>query len=191
MTPDEATNQVIDALERLKIPYMLVGSFSTMIYGLSRSTKDADIVLQLEGMSIRKITAELPSEFVLDPQIKFESATGTTRYVVEVPSIPFTIEFFRLSADPHDNERFRRRSAVSSEQLGRTVVVPTLEDVVLTKLRWSVATERPKDVEDITNVIAVQGDDAFDWDYIHHWCAQHGTRERLDEIRASIPPIDD
>ena len=40
------------------------------------------------------------------------------------------------------------------------------------------------------DVIAVQGDEVLDWDYIHRWTAEHGTRELLDEIRASIPPLD-
>jgi hypothetical protein len=38
-------------------------------------------------------------------------------------------------------------------------------------------------------VMAVQGED-LDWNYIHHWTAIHGTRTKLDEIRASIPKID-
>jgi hypothetical protein len=42
----------------------------------------------------------------------------------------------------------------------------------------------------VRDVIAVQGDELLDWDYIHHWCGIHGTRVLLDEIRASIPPID-
>lgn len=191
MTSDEATTQVIDVLDRLRVPYMLVGSLSAGVYGLARSTKDADFVVQLEGKSLRTITSELGPEFVLDPQIKFESVTGTTRFLVDVPAIDFTIEFFRLSNDPHDLERFRRRQEIVSTRFDRTIVVPTVEDVILTKLRWSLATERRKDADDIANVMAIQGVDALDWDYIHHWCAQHGTRERLDEIQASIPPIDD
>lgn len=47
-----------------------------------------------------------------------------------------------------------------------------------------------KDADDLRDVIAVQGDEALDWDYIHRWTAEHGTRELLDEIRASIPPLD-
>jgi len=42
MTSDTATLAVIDALESLGIAYMLVGSFSSNYYGISRSTKDAD-----------------------------------------------------------------------------------------------------------------------------------------------------
>ncbi len=44
------------------------------------------------------------------------------------------------------------------------------------------------DRDDIRGVIAVQAD-RIDWDYVHRWCEQHGTRPLLDEIRASIPPI--
>lgn len=58
------------------------------------------------------------------------------------------------------------------------------------KLRWAKHAKRGKDREDVRDVIAVQGDAALDWDYIHEWCARHGTRELLDEIRASIPPLD-
>ncbi len=35
---------------------------------------------------------------------------------------------------------------------------------------------------------SVQGE-RLDWDYIHHWCQSHGTRELLDQVRRSIPPL--
>ena len=58
------------------------------------------------------------------------------------------------------------------------------------KLRRAKIAKRGKDSDDVREVIAVQGDEALDWDYIHHWRGQHGTLELLNEIRASIPPID-
>jgi hypothetical protein len=63
---------------------------------------------------------------------------------------PFTIELFLLSDDPHHQERFRRRVAV--EVFGRTVWMPTAEDVIIQKLRWA----RPKDLDDARGVLAVQ-----------------------------------
>jgi len=39
---DEATVAVIDALQALDIPYILVGSLASSLYGIPRSTKDAD-----------------------------------------------------------------------------------------------------------------------------------------------------
>jgi hypothetical protein len=29
----------------------------------------------------------------------------------------------------------------------------------------------------------------LDWNYIYRWCDQHGTRDLLDELRRSLPPI--
>jgi hypothetical protein len=72
--------------------------------------------------------------------------------------------------------------------MGRQVWIPTAEDVIVTKLHWALLGRRSKDRDDARDVIAVQGD-RIDWDYVHRWCEQHGTRALLDEIRASIPPI--
>jgi hypothetical protein len=182
----EATVAAIEALEELRIPYMLVGSLSSNAYGIARSTKDADIVVELGAASITDLVRKLGPEFRLDPQISFETVTGTTRHVVQLTDTPFTIEFFRLSNDAHDQERFRRRRRVPLPD-GETVI-PTAEDVIIMKLRWVVHGRRTKDIDDIRDVIAVQGD-ALDWQYIHRWCDQHGTREKLDEIRRSIPPL--
>ena len=98
----------------------------------------------------------------------------------------FKIELFQLSKDPHDQERFRRR--VKSTMLGREVWFPTPEDVIITKLRWSLLANRSKDRDDARDVIAVQAE-RIDWDYVHPWCDRHGTRDLLDEVRRSIPPI--
>ncbi|MFQ5733301.1 MAG: hypothetical protein ACE5KM_15270 [Planctomycetaceae bacterium] len=190
MNSDDATRRVMDVLGELGIPYMLVGSLSSGFYGVARSTKDADFVVQLEGASVASIAGQLGDEFRLDPQVQFETVTATTRYVIDVPSIRFHVELFRLSDDPHDQERFSRRREVHVSRFKCDAFLPTAEDVIITKLRWAVAGERGKDAEDVGHVIAVQGD-AIDWDYVYGWCAQHGTRERLDQIRAAIPPIDD
>ena len=66
--------------------------------------------------------------------------------------------------------------------------MPTPEDVIITKLQWALLANRSKDKNDILGVIAVQGD-RIDWDHVHRWCDQHGTRAMLDKIRRSIPPI--
>ncbi|MCB1062983.1 MAG: hypothetical protein KDN20_08695 [Verrucomicrobiae bacterium] len=186
---NEAAARVIEALDELGIEYLLAGSFSSNYYGIPRSTRDADFVVVL-STGITALAQKLGKEFELDPQASFESVTGTFRDVFQVPSIPFKIELFHLSKDPHDCMRFERRREVFDELIGRKVFIPAVEDVIVMKLRWANGAKRGKDSDDVRDVIAVQGDDAFDWDYIHQWTAQHGTRELLDEIRASIPPID-
>ena len=186
MKIEEAFLAVVDALEELAVPYMLVGSVSSSYYGIARSTKDADFVIELGSQSISTIGSLLGQHFRLDPQMGFETVTMSRRYVADVVGTPFKIEFFLLRDDPHDQERFRRRRHVTL--LDRQIWLPTAEDVIITKLRWGLLGARSKDRDDVRNVIAVQGD-RIDWDYVHKWCDQHGTRALLDEIRQSIPPI--
>jgi hypothetical protein len=186
MTSDEATLAVIDAVEALRIPYMVVGSLSSNFYGVSRSTRDADFVLQFSDVSAGAIAERLGPAFRLDPQLSFETVTMTTRQVLDLVGVPFKIELFHLSDDPHDQERFQRRRR--QEMQRRQIFLPTAEDVIIAKLRWYVRIRRHKDWDDARDVIAVQGD-ALDWEYIHAWCEKHGTRQVLDEIRQSIPPI--
>jgi len=63
--------------------------------------------------------------------------------------------------------------------------MPTPEDVIITKLRWGSTQHRAKDRDDIHDILAVQGD-RLDFDYIHRWADEHGTRKLLDEIRRGL-----
>ena len=186
MTIGEAILKVIDALDDCGIPYMLVGSNSSSAYGIPRTSQDADFVVELGEKSIGELARRLAPSIQLDPRMSFETVTMRRRYVAKVVGTAFGIEFFLLNDDPHNQERFRRRQQVSA--LGRQVWMPTAEDVIITKLLWALLANRSKDRDDIRGVIAVQAD-RIDWNYVHRWCEQHGTRALLDEIRASIPPI--
>jgi len=182
---DEAAAAVIDALDALHVPYMMVGSFSSNFYGIPRATQDADFVVQLESGLLPSLVEILGPKFQFDRQMSFETVMATRRYVLQSVGGPFSVELFLLSDDAHDQERFARRRC--ERILGREVVGPTVEDVIITKLRWSRAGRRQKDVEDVANVIAVQGD-RIDWDYVTSWCDRHGTREILDRLR-QLPPM--
>jgi hypothetical protein len=46
---ESVTLRVAEALDVCGIPFLLVGAFSSNHYGIPRSTKDADFVLQLKS----------------------------------------------------------------------------------------------------------------------------------------------
>jgi hypothetical protein len=154
MTAVDFVGHVIDALNQLNIPFMLVGSFSSNLYGIPRSTKDADFVIQLDPVKYQPLVAALTPEFIVDPQVSFETITSTTRYRMRHRATAFMIELFELSADAHDQTRFARR--VPTPFAGRPAFAASGEDVVVTKLRWSLHGQRDKDVDDVRNVLALQ-----------------------------------
>jgi hypothetical protein len=87
---------VIEALEASSIPYMLVGSFSSNVYGVERSTQDADFVIELIDQTIGELARRLAPLIRVDRQLSFETVTMTKRFVANVADSPFQIEFFLL-----------------------------------------------------------------------------------------------
>lgn len=176
---------VVDALESLGVPYVVVGSFSSNLYGLPRSTKDADLVVELGAVSVAALQQALGPGFRVDPQMSFETVTMTSRLIVVHVATAFKVELFLLSNDPHDRERFARRARRPMPE--REPFVATPEDVVVTKLRWSRGGNRAKDMDDVVNVLHAQWA-RLDWDYIRRWCSAHNTLELLERAASEAQP---
>jgi hypothetical protein len=183
MKAEEIVGRIFEACDLLGIPYVLVGSFASNVYGIPRSTKDADFVVQTAPGQFSQLMAALGPNFVRDPQIQFETVTGTKKILVTEVESGFEIEFFELSNDSHDQARFARRRRIGV--VGRRAWILTPEDVLVTKLNWLNRMNRAKDLMDVQNVISVQGD-ALDWPYIERWCDEHGSRPLLEKIRAEL-----
>ena len=186
MNAEQATTSLILALESSKTPYMLVGAVAAGRYGIVRSTKDADFLVELGGGSIDDILRKLPPEIRRDPQVNFETVTGKLRHILKIDGTVFLLEIFEMTDDPHDRSRMSRR--VRGRINNVETWVPTVEDMLVTKLRWFKQIRRTKDGDDAQNIIAVN-QSSLDWNYIHHWCDVHGTRKLLDDIRRSLPPL--
>jgi hypothetical protein len=133
MTSESVIQAVIEACSDLGIEFMIVGSLSSNYYGIARSTQDADLVVALKPGDLDALVTRLGPPFSLDSQPSFECVTLTTRYILRVVGLKYTVELFLLSEDPYDQGRFRRR--VEVEIYDRRAWVPTPEDVVVTKLQ--------------------------------------------------------
>lgn len=179
MNSVEFVLRVIDALDRLNVPYVAVGSFAVNVYTAPRSTKDADFVVQMDRLPINALVAAVGPDFTFDPQMSFESVTLTPRYKIKHREAVFSVEFFGLTDDPHDRARFDRR--VAGKIADRTAYVLSPEDVIVTKLRWAVRAKRPKDASDVGNVLAAQVG-RLDLDYVRRWCDEHGTRSLFEQL---------
>ncbi len=178
--------KVVEALEAEGVPYIVVGALSVSVFGIPRATKDVDIVISLETRKpLDAVERRLADVLEFDPQITFETITGSLRHILRSRSRPpIVVELFELGDDPFLQSRFSRRRQEYSAQMQRHTWLPTPEDVIVQKLRWA----RPKDIEDAASVLAVRGLATLDMPYIEQWCLEHGTTERLRAVIESIPP---
>lgn len=183
MNGTDALLALLTAFDRAEIPYMVVGSYSSNYYGLPRSTKDADLVVRLSQEDWWKLPLILPQGMKMEDQSSFELVTSTKREIIRIEGTPFQIEVFQLSDDEHDRVRFERRQQVEIFPTC-SVFLPTAEDVIIQKLRWSHRAKRPKDFADVISILKVQGKDRLDWRYTEEWCVQHHTLDLLNEAKS-------
>lgn len=183
MNGTEALIALARAFEGAGLPYMIVGSYSSNFYGVPRSTKDADIVVNLAQTDWKNLSSILPTGLELEQQSGFEMVTSTRKELIRVQNSIFEIELFHLSKDAHDHIRFERRQKVPIIP-GVEAWLPTAEDVIIQKLRWSRGAKRPKDFADVVAVMQVQGPARLDWSYIEEWCGKHETLDLLAEAKA-------
>ena len=187
MTIEALAAAVIDACESARVEHMLTGAFAFSMYGIPRSTKDVDVVLDFKiGDSIPQVVERLSSLVHFDSQVQFDTLTWGKRMVgTAKQSPPFKVELFELFDDPFVVEQFARKRRIFSPQLARHTWLPTPEDVVVQKLRWG----RNKDLDDARDILAVQGVENLDMAYVEKWCAQHKTSNRLTAALAAIPAL--
>ena len=95
MTSERAVARLIEALEQEGVGYMLVGAYSSNLYGVPRATDDADVVIEFGSFNIVEFCQRLGTEFTLDRQIMMEGFTGSMRNIIHFRPTGFDIEVFR------------------------------------------------------------------------------------------------
>lgn len=154
----EFLNHVVGVLEKLKIPYMIVGGLAAIIHGTPRFTRDADIVLDMQLHHIGPFIAEFPLEegYYADEYMIADSLIRREPFNVLQSYTGAKIDLVPVSADRIDREAFARRvQLVYDVGLGRTAWFARAEDVIIAKLLAFHNTGSQKHAQDAHNVLAV------------------------------------
>jgi hypothetical protein len=183
----DIAGQVIERIEGTGVPYMLVGALAAGTYGIPRATRDVDFLVPVTtGGGVVAIIKALGDIIVFEEQAVFDTLTWGKRHVGKTLALPpIKIELFEIFDDPFVLREFERRQQIFIPILGRSGWIPSAEDVIVQKLRWG----RSKDLDDVTDILAVQGSESLDMAYVESWCATHKTTDRLEAALARIPPM--
>jgi hypothetical protein len=187
MNLEDLGSQVINRIDNSGVPYMLVGALAAGVYGVPRATRDIDFLVpvSLNG-GVNALIKALDDILVFDNQAVFDTLTWGRRHVGKTICQPtLKVELFEIFDDPFVLSEFDRRKQIFIPILNRQSWIPTAEDVIVQKLRWG----RSKDLDDVTDILAVQGTENLDMPYIENWCTIHQTTSRLSDTLARIPPL--
>lgn len=175
---------LLKTFERLNVPYVIIGAFAGMSYGVTRLTADVDIVVDINEGHIQALAAAYPSpRFYADPlQMRDSIERGMMFNIIDASEgrkadlIPLTMKpgySFALK------RRVRREIPLPGENFPAWFARP--DDVVVGKLMaWKEgrSSKHEQDIRDILSDVRLAEDpeltDLFDWDYVRRWALRLG-----------------
>lgn len=176
MEQPELLRYAFDALERQGVPYMLVGSLASMLYGEPRMTRDIDFVVDLPVSRVEALCAEFPSpEFYVSLPAARKAAAQGGQFNVIHPSSGNKIDLMIARRDAWGRTQLARRLRKEVLQ-GTTGFVASPEDVILAKLWYYQDGGSDKHLRDIAAMLQISGTE-IDRNYIEEWAAQLGLVE--------------
>jgi hypothetical protein len=156
---------VLDALNRARVRYLVVGGVAVVLHGYLRTTADLDLVIQLSSDNVGRAThaladlqyrprAPVPLEAFAQHEAResWLREKGLTVFSLWSPSRP-TLEIDLFVTEPFDFEAvYARAVRVRLEKIEATVV--GLDDLIALKRQVG----RPRDQEDVTALEALKED---------------------------------
>jgi hypothetical protein len=129
---------ILRTLEAIQAPYMIIGAFAATLYGISRTTYDIDIVVDLNELHIQKLVATYPSpRYYADPDMMRDSIQKGIMFNIIDGSRGEKADLVPLSMDVRYRRAFQhriRQTAVLTDGESLTVWCARPEDVIVGKL---------------------------------------------------------
>jgi len=167
-------------LDRLGLPWMLVGSYASGYHGEPRFTNDIDIVIAYEESDIARLVAAFEQDYYADAGMMREALQYQTLSNVIHNEACYGVDLIPLKADEYSQLALQRRRRVDLG--GFEVWIATAEDVVLAKLRWARDSRSEMQFRDVLNVMRVTTD--LDLPYLRLWALRLGVMEDLERLLA-------
>lgn len=177
MSQVELLKLVVEILGSLSIDYMLVGSHASSFYGEARSTHDIDMVIDLNPETIPLLIAQFDSQRYYLSEIALREGRMANLIDLETGD---KVDLFLLTSEPLAREQFARRR--SSNILGIDLMVASVEDTIISKLKWSAESGgSQQQLSDVREMIRLRKQQ-LDIAYIRRQLAQLGLTQAWQEI---------
>jgi hypothetical protein len=185
-SPAAAFRRILEVFGRLKIPYCIVGSVASSVYGTPRTTMDVDLVADIRAEQLGSLAAALQPDFYADLEMMKDAwSRGRAFNVIHLASSN-KFDIFPLADDAYSQEAFSRRRVAKTQSLGGEsveCVLAAAEDTVLNKLRWYRLGGEISEVQwnDLRGILMVTGE-RLDREYLYRWAPRLGVVDLLDRL---------
>ena len=181
MTFAELLADVIDRIDRARVPYMLTGSLASSYHGEPRATRDVDIVIDPDSDGLDRLIADLlGGGFDVDRDAALAALETRTQFNA-IGADASKVDFIIRKDRPFSIEEFKRRER--ADLLGTDGYIATAEDLVIAKLEWAAVSDSERQLRDAAGVVAVAPE--LDVSYVDRWARSLGLSEQWRRVRES------
>jgi hypothetical protein len=182
--PLAVTIKVTDALKKLDIPYFIGGSLASTLYGMVRTTQDADIIADMRTEHIQPFVTSLQHEFFLDELMIAESIQTNSSFNIIHRESMFKVDVFIPRPRPfHRSQLARAQVQTFPGDPEVSARFASAEDTILSKLEWyrqggEVSERQWRDVLGVLRTKA----GALDLDYLRMWGKELNVSDLLEQL---------
>lgn len=188
--PIEVTLKVTGVLEELGVPYLIGGSLASTLYGMIRTTQDADIVAEMKMEHLEPFVSALQDEFYLDNEMISASILHQSSFNIIHRATFFKVDVFipqnrpflqsQLARAQRQFFNFETASPVSAR-------FASPEDTILSKLEWFRLGGEVSDRQwrDILAILKTRAHD-LDLDYLLQWADELKVRDLLERAMQAV-----
>lgn len=170
-----ALRPVVESFNELGIAYCIGGSLASSIYGIPRSTLDADLIAAVRKEHVSPLIERLSDAYFIDrDQIVGAIEKSASFNLIHLTTMN-KIDVFVLKQTAYDLQAFSRirRDTFPGDLPAVQYNFASAEDIIINKMQWyrkgGMVSERQW--RDILGVLKVQGD-GLDLAYVDLWVGE-------------------
>lgn len=165
--------EIVSFFEDAAVPYMVIGGFANLVWGVPRTTRDVDITVQVAEEDLHEFLRKVGKAFSVLPADP-EGFVKETRVLPVQTSNEIRIDLI-FAGLPYEKTALGRAREVKIQGIAVRICSP--EDLIVHKI----ISERPRDREDVEGVFRQQGPD-LDFIYLDRIVHELGEALSQSEI---------
>lgn len=171
---------ILQDIEKNGIPYMVVGSMASTVYGEPRMTHDMDLVIQISARDASKLEAIFSSEKFYCPPLEIlrSEIVHHGQFNLIHHESGLKIDIMICKQTEHAISEFNRRCKVAFWN-GNEVYLASPEDIIIKKLDFFRQGGSEKHLKDIRGILA---ETPIDSTYLDHWILKLGLKQEWEQI---------
>jgi len=176
ITELDVLNRISEGLSARSLQFMLTGSFALAYYATPRMTRDLDIVVALAAGDAEALLSTFSSDFYIDADAVRAAIQNERLFNMMHLSSGIKVDLIVRKSSEYRLTEFARRQRVMVGSILTWIV--SREDLILSKLLWSLDSESELQLRDVRQLLA----GPIDIDYLNRWAPGLGVEKPLREL---------